>query len=378
MRGGGGMKKRLAAAVLAVLLVLPVLSSSTLAADPVYFTAVNETVLELTATTMPFWSGGYLYVSCTMFSNKELGVFYSLNYVKQTMVLYTNRSALIFNLQDGSVADTQGNSYYPGTIVRGNDIFLPISMVSNYFGLVYTNMKVSQGYLIRVKSSNAVLSDSMFLDAVPSQLEYRYSQYLKSLTPAGEPTQPQQPEEQLPVVGKSIYLCVLANDIDRTEALLDVLDRHDCQATFYLSPKLLPQAGDLLRRMAATGQGIGLAPDASAPADRLASDLNRENDRLFEACRIKTRLTALPGGSQQQLSTLEDAGFRCLAPTLDRSAAGLRTSSGAAALLKKITAKSGEVSVWLSDQVSPAGLQAFLTDALTANNRCLSMTETTG
>lgn len=371
------MRRKIAAVLLAVLMILPAASAPVLAADPVYFTAVNETILELSDATMPFWSGGYLYVSSTLFSNKELGVYYSPNSAKQTLVLYTNRLALIFDLSNMTTTDSQGNFYSQKAIAKGSDFFLPISMVALFFNLTYTNSKVTNGYLIRVKSGGAVLSDAMFIDAAASQMEYRYSQYQKRLEPPTEPTIPTQPEDNTPgISGKSVYLCFLADDSDEISALLDVLDHYDCRATFYFTPELLPQAGDLLRRMTATGQGIGLIADAAQTGTPPAERLNAGNQILFESCSGKTRLAFLKNAGQQDEKAAEAAGYCCFVPTLDRSAVGLRTTGNASTLLKRVTAKDGEVSVWLSNQVSASGLKAFLINALAADDRCLSLTET--
>ena len=75
------MKRRFAAALLALAL-LAALCPPVSAEDQVYFTAVDERVLDLNDATMPFWFGGYLYVAATVF--RESGVGYSFNVVTQT------------------------------------------------------------------------------------------------------------------------------------------------------------------------------------------------------------------------------------------------------------------------------------------------------
>ena len=53
------MRRKLLAALFCAALMLQ-LAVPAGAAGSVYFTAVNKNVLELSDTTMPFWSGGYL------------------------------------------------------------------------------------------------------------------------------------------------------------------------------------------------------------------------------------------------------------------------------------------------------------------------------
>ena len=60
-------KEKWAALVLALALLVQPLLLTAQAAPTVYFTAVNDYVLELSDDTMPFWSGGYLYLPSTIF-----------------------------------------------------------------------------------------------------------------------------------------------------------------------------------------------------------------------------------------------------------------------------------------------------------------------
>ena len=59
----------------------------------VYFTAVNDQLLpDLSDETMPFWSGGRLYVPSTVITGTDLGLFYSRSRDKSTAVS-TGRAA---------------------------------------------------------------------------------------------------------------------------------------------------------------------------------------------------------------------------------------------------------------------------------------------
>lgn len=373
------LKKRLAALVLAALVLLQ-LPAPAAAADSVYFTAANETIMELSDATMPFWSGGYLYVSSSVFSNKDLGVYYSFNAAKHTVVLYTTSRALIFNLTDGTVTDGQGNGYYPAAATRSSGVFLPVSTVTTFFGLTYSTSKVSHGMLLRIRSASSVLPDSMFLDAAASQLEYRYSQYTKASAPPQTPTIPStvtgndDTPDETPIAGKTLYLCFYVTDADRAGTLLDVLDAAGARATFYFSGEQLAASGDLLRRMIATGQTVGLAADAAA--GDAAGQLQKANEALRRAGGEKSRLACVLNGTSVSRNAVEAAGYRCLSADLNRASAGLNGTASAAALLKRVTARTGSVSVWLSDNVNRSGLKAFLTSAAAADDRCLGLTET--
>jgi len=103
------VKRKAAALLLTLLVLMPLIPASVSADETIYYTAVNETVLELSDASMPFWSGGYLYVPSSIFSGKELGVYYSRNAAKRTVVLYNRNSSLIFNMDTKTLTDGSGN-----------------------------------------------------------------------------------------------------------------------------------------------------------------------------------------------------------------------------------------------------------------------------
>ena len=111
------MRRKLAALVLCLLAVFQLAAPSTRAAGDVYFTAVNKNVLSLSDATMPFWSGGYLYVPSTIFTGvgRDLGVSCYPNIAKQTVLLYvddTIYSSLVFDLNKDYAIDNEGNLYF--------------------------------------------------------------------------------------------------------------------------------------------------------------------------------------------------------------------------------------------------------------------------
>ena len=62
-------------------------------------------------------------------------------------------------------------------------------------------------------------------------------------------------------------------------------------------------------------------------------------------------------------------------PDMDRTGYGLHTAEQAKTLLRRISERQGNVSVWLGDQVSIGGLRSFLTQADQAEGRCRALTE---
>ena len=87
--------KRFLCLLLVLLMVFSLTPSETRAETTVYFTAVNDQLLpDLSDETMPFWSGGRLYVPSTVITGTDLGLFYSRSRDKSTAVVYRQGSAL--------------------------------------------------------------------------------------------------------------------------------------------------------------------------------------------------------------------------------------------------------------------------------------------
>ena len=373
------MRRKLAALLLCLLLVFQMSAVPSEAAGTVYFTAVNKNVLSLSDATMPFWSGGYLYVPSTIFTGvgRDLGVSYYPNIAKQTVLLYvddTIYSSLVFDLNKDYAIDNEGNMYFQKPIQRGGVIFLPISLIARCFGLLYSTVEVDRGYLVWVRNPDMDMEERYFADAARSRMDYEYSQYLRNQGSAAEETVPEQSEPSV-VTGQRIYLSMEAAESAAVSSLLDTLDRYDAQAAFYCTAGFLEEAGDLLRRMSAAGQAIGLIADAAD--DRpVTEQLEAGNRLLSQAASVKTRLAWIRNATAEAVAEAEAAGFCCLTPDLDRSAYPLSSTGAADTLFQRVTSRSGAVTVWLGDGANAAGLGSFLSAAEAADDRCLAMTET--
>ena len=365
--------------MLCLLLVFQLAPVPSEAAGSVYFTAVNKNVLPLSDETMPFWSGGYLYVPSTIFTGvgRDLGVSYYPNIGKQTILLYvddTIYSSLVFDVNKDYAIDNEGNMYFQKPIQRGNVIFLPISLIARCFGLLYSTVEVDRGYLVWIRNADMDLEERYFADAAKSRMNYEYNQYLQNQS-AGAEEPDREPSEPAVVTGQRIYLGMEASDAAQTRSLLDTLDRYGSQAAFYCTADFLETEGDLLRRMAATGQAIGLLADADG--DRSVTEQLEEGNRLlFQAASVKTRLVWLENATAEAVAEAEAAGFCCLTPDLDRAAYPLSSTGAADTLLQRVTSRSGAVTVWLGDGTNAAGLGTFLAAVEAADSNCLAMTET--
>lgn len=398
------VKRRAAALLLSLFLLFQLMLPPVRAAETVYFMATGIEVRPLSDSTMPFWSGGYLYIPSTIFTGsvrKSLGVSSYINAVQ--VILYSGDKSLIFNRNQSYTMDSEEYIYYPGMVERNGIAFVPVYLVADFFDLQYSNTPVSSGngaddyngYLVWLRRPGAGLTAKQFADAAGYNMASCYAAYLKEKEPVVEeppveetpqPIQPQQPEKEpdnetaaiekpaSPVntmAGKSLYLCLEAGG--NTAALLNELDRAGAQAAFFCTPEFLEEEGDLLRRMTASGQSVGiLVRDGKSVVEQL----ERGNQALEAATCGKTRLACLPNGSGEALEAARAAGFRCLQTDLSRRTNPLKSVSHADGLLKRVSAMQGDVSIWLADAASPVGLRLFLSSAEEEGALCLALTET--
>lgn len=383
-------RKRLAlvlSILLAVQLVLALPPAR--AAGSVYFTAAGNEILPLRDSSMPFWSGGYLYIPSSIFTGRvkqALDVAYIPNTIPELRVLYRGGQILRFSKSENFARDTSGNTFYPGALFRDGEVFVPVSVVADFFGLEYSVTPLADssivdgryGALVWMRKPDFGLSDRLFASAAVSQMADRYEQYLRekeeaaSDEPAGEPVTETPPAA---TEGKSIYLCLEAGE--NAESILNALDDWGARAAFFCSAEFMEARGDLLRRMAATGHSVGILVEAGNAEHTVAEQLTAGNRLLERATLGKTRLAMIRGGDGESIREAGGMGFCCLEPELDRSGYGLKSTAQAEALLLKVSTLQGDPRVWLGETASAAGMRALLQAAEGAEHRCLAMTETT-
>ena len=347
---------RRAAALLCALALLTALSlPAATAAETVYFTSVNDTLLELSDETMPFLQDGELYVAYTAFYGTSIGMTYSRSRDKTAIYLSRLRRILVFDLATGVTYDNAERDVpLDGhVIVRGDVVFLPLGMLADFFTLDYSCTKVSCGYLVRIKNEKVVLSDAVFIDAASPLMEQRYAQYERAHQPVEpppptQPTTPTTPTQPVtpptpqtptqPVTpptptqptkqereASEVYLLFAATE--QAASVETTLTARGVRAAFLFAPGDVPARGDLARRLAATGQAIGLAPDA-ADADELLRVLAEANDALWTAANVRTRLVYLRGVPDETVRAVREAGYCPL--RVDADCSGTASADAAA------------------------------------------------
>ena len=312
------------------------------AAD-LYFTAINERIEYLTSDTMPFWSGGILYVPYTVFDKNlnstqtDLGITVSYNSrTKSTVTLYNLRQQMLtFDLVSGNCRDELSGEVFPyRAIMRNGKPYLPLEMVCSFFGLSWSYNSlpsIPQGYLVRIMSSDVVLDDSTFINSAGYLLDRRLQAYTQTLIP-GETTTPNtavpgdeiSQEEEVTPTNIPTYLAVRCESEESLLSILNTLESSGRYAVFFLTPQLLEAQGDLVRRMLGTGHSVGILA-LGEDADQTKQILQEGRLILEQQALTRTTLAYVP---QDQITAIERDGWVCWDETMllaPPSAVGIST-----------------------------------------------------
>lgn len=357
------MKKRRVMRLLTIVLVLGLFRPMPASAATLYFTAVNNSVAPLTSDTMPFWSGGTLYVPYSIFDGSlnnigvGLGLYTSYNRDSRTVTLFDLRQTLTFDLNSGTCRDDMtGTTYISRAVMRGGRPYLALNTVCSHFGLEYSYSQlpdIPQGFLVRIKNSSAVMSDADFIDAAKNVISSRLREYTQGLNQAEStnpgtnpsfPSTPGGPAE----VGEddtAVYLAFRCETSAGLTDILDILNGGGRWAVFFLTPRLLEE-GDLVRRILGSGHSVGILADEG----EALSALEAGNLALERAACTRTTMVYAAAGRQEGL---EERGWVCW-----RETALLRpdsTNSFASNAVRRLEKRDGAVYLTLEGGGDTAG-----------------------
>lgn len=367
------VKRKIKALFCAVLMILTLASpqwGGSAQAATVYYTAMNDSLLELSDETMPFWYGSYLYLPAASVASTGMGVSYVYNTAKQTVVLYNNAATIVFDLAANTAVDQSGKSYSQTCVRRAGRPFVPASVVAKVLGLSYSNIKVDNGYLVRLCSDAAVLTDSVFADAAESLMDSRYKDYVRGggNSQEGENIGADPGED---TGSHQLYLSLTVADAEGAAALVSVAEAYGGNVLFFLTQELLfdPAAADTVRRLACSGCGMGLF----VRGEDAAVQLKICNERLFALANRKTRLVRV---EKEAMEAAQSAGYHVFRADVSRS--DTFSSASVPGVLDAVAAKNRAVKVYLGENVGEEGLRSLLSGIRAREYAMLRFTEVTG
>ena len=138
------------------------------AAKSVVLTAVNDSFLTLSDSTMPTRQNGEYYVPYSVFSG-SLGV--RATYTNQVLTLSYGGNTLTFNTAAGTVYDQNMKSYSSPAYSINGTVYVPVRLVCGRFGFSYSTLNSGDTLILRICSGSASLSDSEFLSSSSATIQ---------------------------------------------------------------------------------------------------------------------------------------------------------------------------------------------------------------
>lgn len=377
--------KRFGAFLMALLMMFSVVRQESAAVlEGVYFTAVNDLLLELTGETMPFWLNGVMYVSEKIFEDAELGVTYVHNYSKGLVMMYTPKKDLRFDLVNSRIYDKNGVVYSGSAIEKNGYVFFPLNLVCRYFGLSWSLSDTAYVPLVRIKSEDAVLSDRSFIDAASLMMANRYAAYEKLVNSSQEEdtkddnindnkedndNKGNEPQTDPPPIhaldGQKVYLILAGKSEESISAAMDILG--ESPATFLLTARQM-EDGDLVRALLGRGHGIALWVQ-SGTADEIREELLRAREMVWMASCSLLQLVWYEGG-EDLTPLLEELGCVSVTAELDRRNEPFRSQNAVTTLMRLIGRYREDVSVFMGNDSDCADrLDDLLSELIEAQYR---------
>ncbi len=324
-------KKRWVSLCLLAALALGLMVPSAFAESTVFFTAVNNTLLELTAETMPVSHNSLIYVPCSVFNTRALDTWAYYSRGSQTVLISDGEKELYFDMSAGDSYDREEERYRYAAIYLNDTAYVPAFFVADYFGLGYSYIRREERHIVRI-TKGSVLSDEEFFNAAASLMELRLNQYLGAQetpaptpspapaeTPAPEPPAtpaptpvPSAPPAETPAPTPTpnadrsdvhVHLCFLGLGSGSGE-LLETLG--DTPACFFASAEEIYENADLVRRILGSGSSVGLRVRAS-----LAEEAGDFRAALRDTAMCASFL-ACAAGLEEDAGDGEETGFRLL------------------------------------------------------------------
>ncbi|WP_379154328.1 polysaccharide deacetylase family protein [Paenibacillus sp. sgz5001063] len=184
-------------------------------------------------------------------------------------------------LQDGTVAKAD-------TFLQNGSLMVPLK-ISAYLGYIISFEP--EKYLLRVYDASATLDDAGFL-----------SKYKSELAP---PVAPEEPAKApAPKPGTTLYLTFDDGPSATTSELLDILDKYEVKATFFMLGPHMNSYPSQVKRIVEAGNGLGLhgmthrKEKFYASASAALAEMNGDNTILRKITGKGTTLIRPPYGSK--------------------------------------------------------------------------------
>lgn len=365
----------LAVLMIGTLAILPNVLAATYNGSTVYYTVINDTMLDLMYASMPALVGEKMYVPYTLFT-EFFGIRSSYSAAEQILFLSNAERLVRFDITRGMAYDKNLNEIRQAALIIRGQVFVPAEFVADYFGFYYSF--VSGADIVRLSDNSATYPDQMlssvYADKMHAMLTALTAAVTSTTTVTSTSTQtsttvvkkttlpPAVSQTTLPP--RDVYLYFLLEDDKDLPEILETLNARGLYACFFCSADAAASLPSLLVR----GQSVGVLisrPPAGMPVSRYhayalaqAADIN---DRFFRLSRVQSRalLMDFPDGPADALTA---AGYDVLTPGFLADP----DTDVLASVLEYFSSTHGSVYLALRADADTASILAVLLDSLCA------------
>lgn len=320
------MKRKIALVLVCLLVFAVALPTLEARADSVWFTVINDTILDLGSGTMPTSVGGAVYVPYSVFTNSAFKLYVNYSSGNNLITFMNANTTLTFDVGIG-IAYTQDQTIYKqAAAVRGGVTYVPVNFVCEIFGWSWSSL--STGPCVRIRTTSSGLNDGLFESLYQERLEQKKNAYLgvNSQTPAPPTATAARPTPSgasaspspspTPEPTKYLTFTVQGALGDSTMGILDQLEGHNRRVLFFLDTENLENRDREALRLVDQGHTLGLLvnPPASysqEDLDEFFQSLEEKNDALFRTTLQRARLLRFRGG--RSMGDVPEAFFERLA-----------------------------------------------------------------
>ena len=299
------MKKRILAMIVVICIAAALTPITSRAAVTPYFIAVNDVLLPFNDDTMPYVTGGEIFVPRRIFEG--VGVFSVASEELERVRIYTGASRYVDFYTARSLVEDQDGNVLPWPAARrvGSRFYVPLRQVCDFFGLTYEEVEVSrdiisqeQMWLIRIRQREGAsgFNGPTFVVMNRSAIRNAYNEYhaLPPPTPAAPPdvALPSPPTVEPPPKYNDVTIHHSFYNISAggTNVILELLDASaapDYRFCFFVSADDIIKDAGLIRRISGSGHTIGIWLTEGTYNEYL-----RTSALLYEAAKIKTLLVS--------------------------------------------------------------------------------------
>ncbi|MEA4823853.1 MAG: stalk domain-containing protein [Clostridiaceae bacterium] len=284
--------------LICVLAASPRASAATYNGDTVYYTVVNDAMLDLSYSTMPIMRDGRIYVPYSLFVT-YFDVKSSYSAADQVLFLSTSAKLVKFDLQRGIAYDRNQNEIRQAAILSKGQVFIPAEFTANYFGLSF--YLLSDASIVRLSDARATYPDAFLAGQFSAKMESMLAALLAgdtasslasseatTLATSTVATGTALPVDTTTSLRPTSYidLSFAVRDTAALPYLLDWLEANRVTARFFVDAAI---DVDSLTSIYVAGHAIGVLSSAEDTDTRLG-EASAVNDRIFRILRQKTHI----------------------------------------------------------------------------------------